>query len=613
MEFIDAGYPPEIFLSAPDEELECPLCMMTLRDPISCPEGHTICRGCGMRCRRSACPTCAVELSMRTATKARPLKNIIDKMPVRCPHSADARAARAASEGAPPPAKRRHVASRRDEQLRGGCAGPRVDGHGHGHGGASASPGADADEDDTGCATGDSGDDAAAGAGAGAGGAGGAPADAAHDPGRSCGDGVDGDGRAGRRRVGDACGWTGRIADLGDHLDGECAFAPVHCPFAGCRFHAASAKRAPLARRDLASHEAACTYREGACGACGSVVKTAALAHHRTSTCAMRPVPCPRACGAVVPYRDLPSHRSQLCPLQLVACPLAGIGCAARLERRLLAAHAVDAAVTHMTMSAAAFSSMCVALARTSARLEASSAALATRTAALEVSEARRRERDRELFVWRFEYDAAADKQVELDSGPFGRAGVTWHLRLHLTPDGVGGYRVGVFLLPYRKKATAPAVRVRLSIVGEDNATCLAPHDFTASRAEWESISYGWGFNLAPSDLPFRVPVAGARGRASLRVGAIVEPLPSEAAVPIVAASPPAMSRAEDAASVGAWALSGLAGGVAADPSQFQAVVAIAAPVGDASPAAAAAAALPPPLMRRPRALSGSGAAGRVV
>mmetsp|Transcript_2986 Transcript_2986/g.10703 ORF Transcript_2986/g.10703 Transcript_2986/m.10703 type:complete len:651 (+) Transcript_2986:1166-3118(+) len=82
------GYPADLFVDAVSEELECAICMQTLRDPIGCAEGHTVCRSCGARAlaTRPECPVCRRHLTLATATKSRPLIALIDSLRVRCPH-----------------------------------------------------------------------------------------------------------------------------------------------------------------------------------------------------------------------------------------------------------------------------------------------------------------------------------------------------------------------------------------------------------------------------------------------------------------------------------------------------------------------------------------------
>mmetsp|Transcript_15747 Transcript_15747/g.54678 ORF Transcript_15747/g.54678 Transcript_15747/m.54678 type:complete len:524 (-) Transcript_15747:260-1831(-) len=82
------GYPADLFVDDVDDDLECPICMLTLREPIACAEGHTMCRSCAAAAleAKPECPTCKCELTLATAVKSRPLLRVIDKLAVRCTH-----------------------------------------------------------------------------------------------------------------------------------------------------------------------------------------------------------------------------------------------------------------------------------------------------------------------------------------------------------------------------------------------------------------------------------------------------------------------------------------------------------------------------------------------
>lgn len=74
------GWPPQLFLDSPDEDVVCGICFDVLREPESaCTHGHTYCADCLTRC--SGCPSCRANL---ICVPSRPLGRLIGKLRVRC-------------------------------------------------------------------------------------------------------------------------------------------------------------------------------------------------------------------------------------------------------------------------------------------------------------------------------------------------------------------------------------------------------------------------------------------------------------------------------------------------------------------------------------------------
>mmetsp|Transcript_27538 Transcript_27538/g.62443 ORF Transcript_27538/g.62443 Transcript_27538/m.62443 type:complete len:485 (+) Transcript_27538:41-1495(+) len=84
----ECGYPCGMFLTAPDLDLTCGICMEVLNDPVLvCGEQHTYCRACIALWKdtKSTCPECRVPISQGKTNRL--AKNMIDKLEVRCPHA----------------------------------------------------------------------------------------------------------------------------------------------------------------------------------------------------------------------------------------------------------------------------------------------------------------------------------------------------------------------------------------------------------------------------------------------------------------------------------------------------------------------------------------------
>lgn len=98
---VQGGFPSNIFVTKPQENLECSICLDVKRDPVSlCQEGHTFCRGCITRARNSAsfkCPTCRESIPAGALyTKNRTEKQIIEQLITKCEYATPQSSAAAA-------------------------------------------------------------------------------------------------------------------------------------------------------------------------------------------------------------------------------------------------------------------------------------------------------------------------------------------------------------------------------------------------------------------------------------------------------------------------------------------------------------------------------------
>ncbi|KAL7439211.1 hypothetical protein ACHAXM_006625 [Skeletonema potamos] len=90
------GHPTDIFLSYPDDTLICAICHEVLNDASSFKEcGHTFCDGCILECLavNPTCPTCR-EYVHTGSNPNYALRDIIDKLEVRCPEELEERPAK---------------------------------------------------------------------------------------------------------------------------------------------------------------------------------------------------------------------------------------------------------------------------------------------------------------------------------------------------------------------------------------------------------------------------------------------------------------------------------------------------------------------------------------
>lgn len=80
------GYPTEIFSKVPDPLFKCPTCMMVLREPVQCKNGHMFCTSCIAQslALKSECPACRCHLTKGHLSSSLAMKELISKLKVKC-------------------------------------------------------------------------------------------------------------------------------------------------------------------------------------------------------------------------------------------------------------------------------------------------------------------------------------------------------------------------------------------------------------------------------------------------------------------------------------------------------------------------------------------------
>lgn len=88
------GIDCKLFLVAPDENLQCPICTEVLEHPTACPRGHNFCSLCligwmeTVSGNHTKCPVCRCNIDAQSISNNTALQCEIGAMPVRCPQNA---------------------------------------------------------------------------------------------------------------------------------------------------------------------------------------------------------------------------------------------------------------------------------------------------------------------------------------------------------------------------------------------------------------------------------------------------------------------------------------------------------------------------------------------
>ncbi len=97
-----------------------------------------------------------------------------------------------------------------------------------------------------------------------------------------------------------------------DRHRSSCPDIPVSCVYAGCNV------RKP--RKDIESHQTACSYKLLNCEQCNEVVEVRLYDEHKQKTCVNANVQCDR-CTVIMLRKDVEKHKLNDCPNIEVNCP----------------------------------------------------------------------------------------------------------------------------------------------------------------------------------------------------------------------------------------------------------------------------------------------------
>ncbi len=80
------GYSLEMFSEAPDPMFKCSICLLVLRDPVQCKNGHMNCRTCIRRAmkRLLKCPVCRCDVNEGLLSSCLVIKEQIKELKVVC-------------------------------------------------------------------------------------------------------------------------------------------------------------------------------------------------------------------------------------------------------------------------------------------------------------------------------------------------------------------------------------------------------------------------------------------------------------------------------------------------------------------------------------------------
>ena len=307
------GFDIDLFVRQPvDANLVCSICQEIQENPTSCcTNGHTFCHVCIEMWTQSPqigenCPDCR-EAMVHQKVLCRPLQSIIMALQVQCPNKDEDTAS---SKEETPPRRRLSRIKKRPRVMEEGeefgrpssCPSPRVKEEGEGFECVFVRP--------------------------------------------------------------SSCPWVGTLEDyVNKHSCNECDYAKMECPH--CNYS--------IKISEFKKHEdQLCLDRLLPCDLCGTKIKARRLKSHKMASCPDRLINC-RYCEASMAAKDYGSltvDRSTIpptedynghlktCPRILVKCEFARHGCDAHIERKDLANHCEEMAVTHAQLLSEALKQM---------------------------------------------------------------------------------------------------------------------------------------------------------------------------------------------------------------------------------------------------------------
>ncbi|KAF2842141.1 hypothetical protein M501DRAFT_905453, partial [Patellaria atrata CBS 101060] len=135
----------------------------------------------------------------------------------------------------------------------------------------------------------------------------------------------------------EGCEWTGKRAEVQDHLDRYCELTLVPCQKEGCC--------EKIARK---YEKEDCLHVEVACNKCDGRYMKKDLDEHKRGSCLMAESECPH-CKLTLPSQALPLHIADICPQNTIPCPGHPYGCPFLALRPGTAAHARTCPIALMT------------------------------------------------------------------------------------------------------------------------------------------------------------------------------------------------------------------------------------------------------------------------
>eukprot|EP00049_Salpingoeca_infusionum_P000305 m.38889 g.38889 ORF g.38889 m.38889 type:complete len:444 (-) comp10261_c1_seq2:453-1784(-) len=82
------GWDDELLVDPPDELLRCPVCALTIRDAVQCPQQHCFCQVCLESAleHQESCPVCRVSMVVEDIEPNRIVRTMVDRLKVKCPN-----------------------------------------------------------------------------------------------------------------------------------------------------------------------------------------------------------------------------------------------------------------------------------------------------------------------------------------------------------------------------------------------------------------------------------------------------------------------------------------------------------------------------------------------
>ncbi len=131
-----------------------------------------------------------------------------------------------------------------------------------------------------------------------------------------------------------SCGWLGKLIDLHPHLDSECLFEPVSCPFENCLHR-------KILRKNITEHQETCDFRPSQCINCAEKLFLGDKNSHK-KICKKELIACVQDCGEMVERERETSHIAKECGFSLVTCQYYEFGCEVEIMKKDLKAHLID-------------------------------------------------------------------------------------------------------------------------------------------------------------------------------------------------------------------------------------------------------------------------------